>query len=245
MKEIIKKIRVYDVEDLKLKENKLLKDKVMKLHGDINVDHEYWNDFIEEQFIDKLKSKGFYDIKPYYRLAFSQGDGASCDCRIDFKDALKLTGNNLSKIEQWCMNNDLVEIDTIVFYVNGHYYHENEIRCEEPEPQLYFDYILKPYSLDFLRQFKLETLYLSKEMEREFEDIAYMAFQYSISKVTNETLVYLKEQCRKYYRELHDYYLQATDEDAVFETFSIHGYWFNESGDIEDLTDKSVIIKEA
>lgn len=78
------------------------KNKVLEKMSDINVDHEFWHDFITGDFTEKLKSLGYSNIKPYFSGFWSQGDGAC------------FTANH--------GENEITH--------SGHYYHEYSMNCD-------------------------------------------------------------------------------------------------------------------
>lgn len=91
-----------------LKFNELTKEqktKVLDKLRDINVDGDYWYDFIYDEYRARLETMGYYDIEFQFSGFWSQGDGASFSAKHE-------NGN---------------------IYTTGMYCHSGSMRCDENE----------------------------------------------------------------------------------------------------------------
>ena len=120
----IQEVKIYSVDDLKLKENKELKEKVLDKHRYINVDdfsltelNEYYNEFLNEH--------GFLNADISYDVSYCQGSGACFDCK-DFDLNLLLKDFNINH-KQWLINiiQNYGEIEITRNSYSNYYCHSN------------------------------------------------------------------------------------------------------------------------
>ena len=117
-------IKIYNVDDLELEENKELKERVLDKHRYINVD-----DFSLTEMNDSynvfLNAHGFLNADISYDVSCSQGSGACFDCK-EFDLNLLLKDFNI-KHKQWLINiiQNYGEIEIKRNSFSNHYCHSN------------------------------------------------------------------------------------------------------------------------
>ena len=81
-------INIYTYENLA--SNPTMKQTLLEKHHDINMDNDWFDEFIINNTTETLTTLGFFDIKCYYSGFGSQGNGASIAASISIKDTAKL-----------------------------------------------------------------------------------------------------------------------------------------------------------
>ena len=117
-------IKIYNIDDLKLEENKELKEKVLDNYRYINVDNHSLTEF-DEGYNEFLNEHGFLSADISYDVSCCQGSGACFDCK-EFDLNLLLKDFNI-KHKQWLINiiQDYGEIEIKENSFGYHYCHSN------------------------------------------------------------------------------------------------------------------------
>lgn len=113
-----KTIKMYKFSEL----SEEVQDKLIEKNRIIEVDNDWWYDYIIEEFSERMAKIGFKNIETYFRGFWSQGDGASFTCESGYVD-IELLFKYLRKCKllkgRVPYKNDLV----ISVERTGHYYY--------------------------------------------------------------------------------------------------------------------------
>jgi hypothetical protein len=177
--------------------------KVIEKNYDINVNDDYWFEYIIEDF----KENEYFDIENVYFSGFySQGDGAMFEYS-GIKE--KLFNEFLDTLNLSPLRKDIIS-NNIYIYASGkqkgHYYHENS--CSHDTN----------FNIDNFNWLRHERTY------KALENILIDFEGYVIEKY--------KDICRNLYRTLEEEYNYQTSEEAIIETIEANEYEFEEDGKI-------------
>lgn len=129
--------------------NKEQKEKVLENNRDINIDDDFWHECSFEFFTSILENLGFENVKIYYSGFCSQGDGLSFTGNFIIPKNKKEIDKRLNDLKGHCNDNYLSicndilsvsflsdlkdDIETILVYQQGYYYHENTMYLENSD----------------------------------------------------------------------------------------------------------------
>lgn len=208
MRIVTKETKVYSIDDvLNMPE---LKEKVFENYRDFNVDFPDWDDFVLENWKNKLESYGFFSPEINYRGFGSQGDGASFTCYdVDilvfvekFRDDIDLTENQKKLLLALAKKYYIFEFE--VKRMPSLYYHENTVFVER---------------VDWLHDFiKYKRLYTFLES--------------SAVKIKNAIAKKVVNLSCEIYSEIENEYEYLKSEESVFESLRLNEYEFTEDGKI-------------
>lgn len=124
--------------------------------------------FLDDELVELLNEKiGKNDLKMFYSLGHSQGDGLRFEGQIDYKLAAKLTNIVISQATQ---NEVFEKIGEMTFNVKGtthHYYHKNTMDVD-------FDYYeISEKAGAEIEKFCAALLESLKELSKELEKAGY------------------------------------------------------------------------
>lgn len=115
--------KTYKFNELK----KDIKEEVLDKYRDINVDCDFWNDWVIEKHQTKLKKLGYTNSKIFFSGFWLQGDGACFEASVNLEPWLK-AHKQLTKYR--ALANRAWEI-IITIKQSGHYYHEYSMNVKE------------------------------------------------------------------------------------------------------------------
>ena len=201
MRTATKEITLYSVSDLK--ENPIVLKNVLDKQYCINVEADFWYEYIIDNHTQKLKSLGFNEVKIAFSGFGSQGDGASFTCEsIDFKKWLLENSTNNNKRLLSLLNKDLIELDgNIKRDRYTHYCHWNTT-----------------------------TLYLSDSVFGERG--SYPNIESAIEQLDEDITKFMQKYNNKIYTELENTYFDLTSEESILETLEANDYEFTADGNI-------------
>ena len=194
--------------------NKEQQQKVLENLYSINVECDWWSDFVIEDETEKLNKYGFEDIKIYFSGFWSQGDGACFIGSLDNDGLLKF----LTETKELTKYKTLVKaIRDNTIYVNikithnFRYYHE--------------------YSTDINDYTEMQdNSELTGNLLKEYTEW-YKSFDRKGSH--NESIGWYYDTCRDIYNRLKKAYEYQTSEEAIIETIKANDYDFTEDGQID------------
>ena len=180
---------------------------IVERNRHINVDNDFWYDYVIEDGKEALEEQGFIEPTIYFRGFSSQGDGACFD--IKGFDAAKYIafhklGKKFPRIKK--------EPKAIYGYIRknslaSHYSHYNtrdfEITVELSETE-------KEHTVPWWNKYEEEAMRFQEHVE--------------------ETRIELSQNI---YGKLEAAYSSQTDDDAIIETIQDNEYYFTEDGEIE------------
>jgi hypothetical protein len=179
--------------------------KALEKHRDMNVEYNDWQEFLLDDWKERLEAMGFE--KPEIRFSgfWSQGDGASFTAKyINLEKLLShmvyCTGHYVQALELGMI---LAEADLIEASITGshafHYVHERSVRLEV-ESHVYSSHA------------KWDRL--TEDLQAGLDD-------------------FRVDLCHKIYKELETEYYWHTSDEQVAETLRANEYTFTEDGEID------------
>lgn len=156
-------------------QNQELKEEVLKKNQDINL-NDYWYDFVETDFLAKLKSYGFLDAETNFSGFYCQGDGACFDCNkfevTKLIDNVQMEAKDKNRLKSLLRSSqDIFSINMIL--INTHYHHE---RTRKISFDYYTDYTrINKLVNRFEKALEAFRIYLCqdyyKKLEEEYEQL--------------------------------------------------------------------------
>lgn len=169
-----KTYNIYNYKDLL--QNEELKQIVLDKQAYINVDLTDWQDYIIEDWIEKLENIGFINPEINYTGFYSQGDGASFTCKeINIQQVaqqLNIFTNRELNILKALQDNGYIE--AAIKRYNYHYSHEKSIACEYYDGDMkadwkYLQTIVNKF-FNNIDNFIIElSLSIYKDLQNEYE----------------------------------------------------------------------------
>lgn len=183
----------------------------------INVEHDDWWEYIEEEWRQKMKDVGIYMDILYFSGFSSQGDGAcfngSLEDEVAFLEAHATP-------DEYPMIRDCHKADCAMYsatwHNEGRYMHSNTLRFSVQYND--FTYCMAHvYDLPVLED--MGITHFEKAFEKEQSDL--------------ESLIkeVVKGYCDDIYRELEAEYYGLTSDEAVMDTMKANGLWEDEENE--------------
>lgn len=186
--------------------------KILNEFYDINTEDQCWFDYLEDQSLEELNQKGFYNIKHQFTGFSSQGDGARILCSINGKDAVKLLNIKFNKQIQKHIDSEDIELATIEVYAADYgYYHHNTLDAQ------WKNFNNSGYCEN------VDDLNLKSNLIETLEN--------TLDDMMSEILEYIKDKSIEYYRNLENLYYILTSEDEIFNTLKDLDFEFFHNGD--------------
>ena len=196
-KQVLKTI--YELEEVK--------EKAIEKNRFINVDFDDWCEPTIDSWTEKLKDIGFEGVKIYFRVFYSQGDGACFDCNEIDNQKLFDYLLSVGKISEKEFDNLKDVFDWFKFAI---------------ETNSFATY----YSHEKTRFISLEILdynYIDEKQEKLLNEI---------EKTIEEIRL---EFCDRIYKDLENEYYYLTSDDSVYETLKTNEFYFESNGEIANI----------
>lgn len=148
--------------------------KVIDENRSINVDNDFWDDWIKEDAIARLSLLGYSDVEILYSGFYSQGDGACFTGKANLVEWLKAhkLANKYRALYQYCKD---LGGEVVISNV-GHYVHENSMSLEESyslssiEDDRYNSEKLNSQVTEVMALLETETVEQAKEIYKKLEN---------------------------------------------------------------------------
>lgn len=144
--------------------------KVIEKNRYINTEFDDWDQFVIEDVVQDLATKGYNDAKILYSGFGSQGDGASFTATIDLSKVLELLGlSDLSKVVSESVTDQSGSWRAYVKQ-SGRYYHENTMSVEiEYDGESKVEDKIPSMEAAILEDAKANAKEIYKKLENEYE----------------------------------------------------------------------------
>lgn len=188
---------------------------VLERFREINVEDEFWYEFLVEDFKEDLRGKGFSCDDVYFSFYYSQSDYVSFDAKLTDYAAF-LSGMELTEKEKrvaiYMFENDFVRIS----------YNSRDFRNSL---SLDFDAI-NPHS-DYVRgRFDVKTRFFKVD-ENCKQAEAYLFCRELLNKLEWHAEDFGNETCHKMLKRLEEEYEYQTSDEAIKDTILANEYQFD------------------
>lgn len=174
------------------------KQKLIEKYRDINVDHEYWYEWVIEKFKGDMQEVGIWVDRVYFSGFWSQGDGACFEGNAIFpKFMLNFKPDEYPMIRKLLANHG-----SLYFSVKqrGHYNHEN---CTE-------------FSIE-ADQFN-DVLDTKSHVQEKVVEVYDEQLSIELGGFEDEATEFFKDKMREVYRALEKAYENETSDEAVWDS---------------------------